>query len=161
MSHSDKKTAILEKLTTTRHELLDYIQSLSAEQWQAAVFPHDAQAAWTAADLLRHVVDAEYGMTGLMKKIQRTGEGVPSDFDRQRWNQSRVNKAKDKTPVELMADMASNRADLIAFIDSIEPDDWQKKGRHASLRILSIEEICHLIADHEQQHLADMQAALD
>jgi hypothetical protein len=53
-----------------------------------------------------------------------------------------------------------NRNDLFITIDNLKPEDWQKKGRHASLRILTIEEIITLIADHEKDHLKKIQHSL-
>ncbi len=59
-----------------------------------------------------------------------------------------------------MVAMEKNREDLLAFMDSLTEEDWQKKGRHGSLKIMTIEEICHIIADHEATHAADISAAL-
>ncbi|HRN66718.1 MAG TPA: DinB family protein, partial [Promineifilum sp.] len=80
--------------------------------------------------------------------------------DLARWNQRVVNKLADKGPRELLAGMADSRQALLEFIDSLEETDWGKKGRHASLKIMTIEEVCHLIADHEALHLAGIREAL-
>jgi len=56
--------------------------------------------------------------------------------------------------------MADSRRALLGFIDSLEESDWDKKGRHASLKIMTIEEVCHLIADHEALHLTGVREAL-
>lgn len=154
----DKKAVIQEKLSATRQALLALVQGLEAAQWQTAVYADSAD--WTIADLFRHVVEAERGMTGLMMQIRAGGEGVPSDFDLNRWNASVVRKVKEKTVAELITAMEKNRAALLTFIDSLEKADWSKEGRHASLRIMSIEAICHLIADHEARHTEDMRLAL-
>jgi len=96
-----------------------------------------------------------------MQRIQEGGSGVPDDFDLSRWNARRVEKTQHKTPTDLINDMATNRNNLLQFIDTLEPDDWQKEGRHGSMRIMTIAQICHLIADHEQSHLTDIQNVLD
>ena len=95
-----------------------------------------------------------------MVQIKSGGEGVPPDFDLARWNQRVVNKLGDKDPQELLAGMADSRRALLGFIDSLEESDWDKKGRHASLKIMTIEEVCHLIADHEALHLTGVREAL-
>jgi len=41
--------------------------------------------------------------------------------------------------------------------DSVHLLDVSLRGRHASLRIMTIEEICHLIADHEQTHVDEIR----
>ncbi len=154
----DRKEAITRKLTETREQWLRVLNGLSAEQWEAPAYSEGSE--WRVADTLRHVADSERGMTALMAQIKDGGEGVPADFDLNRWNQRVVTKLGDKDPQELLDGMAENRANLFAFIDSLEEADWDKKGRHASLKIMTIEEVCHLIADHEADHLAAIKEAL-
>ena len=89
--------------------------------------------------------------------MQAGGEGVPPDFDLTRWNRRVVAKLQDKGPADLLAGMAANREALFAFMDTLADDDWAKEGRHASLHILSIEQVCHLIADHEKAHIAEIR----
>ena len=149
---------ILQKLNTTRQASLAFLETIQEEQWQTAVYAEDSE--WRVIDLWRHVVDAERSMTGLMSRIRDGGEGVPADFDLSRWNASRVRKSKHKTPADLKAEMTQNHEALLAFINTLTEADWPKKGRHGSMRIMSIEEICHLIADHEQNHMQDIRQAL-
>lgn len=153
-----KSETVKAKLTSTREEWLATLAGLSDEQWNTRAYSDDSE--WRVADILRHVADSERGMTGLMIQIKNGGEGVPPDFDLARWNRRVVDKLGDKPPRELLDSMADNRAALLAFIDTLEEADWDKKGRHASLKIMSIEEVCHLIADHEADHLRTIRVAL-
>jgi uncharacterized protein (TIGR03083 family) len=156
-----KKEEIREALTSARQELLSLLSGLGEWQWAAPVFTHEEEDGWSVADVLRHLVDSERGMTAQMKIIGEGGEGVPPDFDLNRWNARAVTKAKDKVPAELLAEMEKNREGLLQFIDSLASEDWHKQGRHASLRIMSIEEIARLIASHERRHTADIREALE
>lgn len=153
-----KKEEIVAKLTETRAPLWNFLQNLDEEQWETAVQTEDEQ--WTVSDIVRHLTNAESGMTNLIKQFQQGKNPVPPDFDRERYNNRAVAKKQDMTPSELMEAMSSNRAKLLEFIETLEEEDWQKKGRHASLNIYTIAEVCHIIADHEKAHLQDMQAAL-
>ncbi len=157
----EEKSAILDKLKRTRELLTATVLELDDEAWETAVYSDESQSTWTIADLFRHTVDAERSMTSLMQQIQQGGSGVPDDFDLTRWNARRVEKTQHKTPTDLIKDMAINRNNLLQFINTLEPDDWQKKGRHGSMRIMTIAQICHLIADHEQSHLFEIQKTLD
>lgn len=154
----DKKQIVKEKLSSTREEIITLAQGLTDEQWAMNAYSEGSE--WRVIDIFRHVADSERGMTNLMVQIRQGGEGVPPDFDLDRWNQRAVAKQQEKTPSELLEKMAVNRETLFSFIDSLEPEDWDKKGRHASLRIMSVEEICHLIADHEAMHLAVIRQTL-
>jgi uncharacterized protein (TIGR03083 family) len=153
-----KKEEIREKLNQARIALFDCLQGLEATEWQTAVQSEDAR--WTVADLVRHLINAEKGMTGLIVQFQQGNDPVPPDFDRERYNVRSVEKIQHLTPAAMLETMTANRNQLLQVIATLAPDDWQKRGRHASLRIMSIEEICHLIADHETAHLADIQKAL-
>lgn len=154
----DKKVEIEEKLGQTRAALLSFLQGLSAAEWETAVQAEDAN--WTIADVVRHLVNAESGMTTLIEKFKVGEDPVPPDFDRERFNKSRVRKSQDVPPAQLLAQLETNRVKLMAVLADLQPEDWQKKGRHASLRILTIEEVCQVIADHEGSHLEDLKKAL-
>ena len=155
---SDPKTDIIEKLNETRGALMVFLQGLDETQWETAVYSEGET--WTATDVVRHLVNAESGMTGLIVQWQKGNDPVPPDFDLARFNQNAVAKNKDKTPAELLAEMETNRANLLQVIAGLEEDDWQKSGRHASLKIMTIEQTCNLIAGHEALHLKDLQAEL-
>ena len=154
----ERKEAIKAKLAANREAFMATMDELSAEQWDLQAYSEGSE--WRVVDILRHVADSERGMTALMVQIKAGGGGVPEDFDLARWNQRVVNKLADKGPQELLAGMADSRQALLEFIDSLEETDWDKKGRHASLKIMSIEEVCHLIADHERQHLDGIKQAI-
>lgn len=155
---SDQKRAILDKLQAGRAALESALREVRGEAWATAVFSEETT--WSVSDILRHLVDAEHSMTALMARIRDGGEGAPADFNLDRWNAGRVAKARDKTPAELLAALAHNRGELLKFIDALAEADWEKQGRHGSLRIMTLAEICQIIADHESAHAADIRRAL-
>ncbi len=154
----DKKETIKQDLIDARVQLLETIVGLSDEELATAVYSEET--VWTVGDLIRHLASAESSMTRLMQGIQAGGDGAAPDFDLARWNASRIAKVKDKAHTEIIQSMSQNRERLFAFIDSLEPADWDKEGRHGSLKIMSITEICEIIASHERHHLADIREAL-
>ncbi|HFE67630.1 MAG TPA: DUF664 domain-containing protein, partial [Chloroflexi bacterium] len=100
---NDPKPEIIQKLNETRSALMAFLQGLDEAQWETAVYSEGET--WTAADVLRHLVNAESGMTGLIVQWQMGADPVPPDFDLARFNKSMVAKAKNKTPAELLAEM--------------------------------------------------------
>lgn len=155
---TEQKTELKTKLAENRTALFALLQGLTDEQWETAVYSEET--IWTVTDMVRHLEGAERSMIALMAGIQQGGAGAPEDFDLARFNASRLKKAADKQPPELMGAMEKNRVDLLAFMDSLTEEDWQKKGRHGSMRIMTIEEICTIVADHEATHTTDISAAL-
>lgn len=154
----DNNETLKQELIDARIQLLETVVGLSEEELATAVYSEET--VWTVADLVRHLAGAESSMTRLMQGIQAGGSGASPDFDLARWNASRIAKVKDKSHAEIIQTMSENREQLFAFIDSLEPADWDKEGRHGSLKIMSIGEICEIIASHERQHLADIKEAL-
>jgi len=150
----------MEKLAATRADLVKVARELDWDSWTHPVYGHGGEKEWSAMDLLRHLVWAEGGMLRLMRQIRAGEEGAPADFDLDRYNAAGVNKLKDEMPADLLLRLEKNRNELLAFVESLEEGDWEKKGRHGSLRIMSIREILERIADHEAQHLADLREAL-
>jgi hypothetical protein len=150
----------MEKLAATRADLVKVARELDWDSWTHPVYGHGGEKEWSAMDLLRHLVWAEGGMLRLMRQIRAGEEGAPADFDLDRYNAAGVNKLKDERPADLLLRLEKNRNELLAFVESLEEGDWEKKGRHGSLRIMSIREILERIADHEAQHLADLREAL-
>ena len=155
---TDKKVEIAEKLNDTRHDLMIFFDGLDEAGWETAVY--DEETTWTITDILRHLVDSERGMTGMMAQWQQGKDPVPADFDLARWNNRAIQKTAEKSPQELLNSFRENRINLLSFIDTLHDEDWAKQGRHGSLRIMSIEEVCHLIANHEMDHLRVMQEAV-
>ncbi|MCB8985404.1 MAG: DinB family protein [Ardenticatenaceae bacterium] len=154
----DERIVLQTKLQSSRQELLALLAGLNEAEWETAVYAKSTT--WQVIDLLRHLTEAESSMTRLMVLIRDGGPGVPDDFDLDRWNASRIKKTLGKSTDDLLTAMAQNRTNLLEFMDALDEADWAKKGRHGSGRVLSIEEICHMIADHEAIHTADIRAAL-
>lgn len=153
-----KNVEIATKLNDSRMALMAFFDGLDEGGWETAVY-HE-ETTWTITDILRHLVDAERGMMGMIIQWQRGKDPVPADFDLARWNNRAVQKTADKTPSELLTEFRQNRINLLSFIDTLRDEDWDKQGRHGSLRIMSIEQVCHLVADHELDHLRVMKEAL-
>src|SRR5690606_5225642 len=157
--YRERKT-IMEKLAATRADLVKVARELDWDSWPHPVYGHGGEKEWSAMDLLRHLAWAAGGMLRLRRQIRAGEEGAPADFDLDRYNAAGVNKLKDEMPADLLLRLEKNRNELLAFVESLEEGDWEKKGRHGSLRIMSIQEILERIADHEAQHLADLREAL-
>ncbi len=99
-------------------------------------------------------------MAATIENIRSGGSGVPEDFDLARWNSRTVSKMTDFSPDELSQQLARNRQRLFDLIDDLSDEDMSIRGRHASLRVMSIKEILELIANHERGHTQDIRAAI-
>lgn len=156
------KKYLRSKLSESRNSIYNTIENLSANQLEKKISSN--KNAWSIIQVIRHLVSAEYGQTKLIDLILEGGEGipgVPENFDLDRYNKSQVSKLSIKSLAELLTELKKNRIYLLRVLERLNIEDFKKKGRHASLHILSIEEILHVIADHETGHLRKIQNALD
>lgn len=151
------KERVLVKLERVREALLEVVDGIDGEAWERKVFSEEEE--WRVSDLFRHIVGAEPSMTRLIENIRDGGKGASPEFDLARWNASRVKKTRHKSIEELTADLAQNRAYLLEVVETLEEDDWDKEGLHGSMEMMTIEEILHRIADHEEEHLQDIRQA--
>lgn len=158
MDNAAKKKQIQEKLTQTREELLSTIQLCNNVNLTKKISSH--QDAWSVIEVIYHLDISERGMTTLIQQILNGQEGVPADFDLNRYNKRSVAKILNKPLMDVLAEMQINRENLFTIINNLNEEDWTKKGRHASLRILSVEEILNLIAEHEHDHLQKIKAVI-
>lgn len=155
----ESRDQLVEKLAQTRNDLLQFAQTLRKSDWTQPVYSHDE--AWTILDLLRHLTWAEGGMARLIRQIRQGQEGVPGDFDLDRYNERGIRKLADKTPAELLEMMSQNRQWILQMLQELDREEWQLQGRHGSLRIMTVAEIFELIATHERRHLDEMRRALE
>ena len=147
-----------QKLAAARAALLAQLASVRPDQWDLPVYADGDQ--WTIIDILRHLVSSESSMARLIEVIRDGGEGAPPDFDRDRFNHSRVRKAKGLNAQKLVAGLDESRAYALRVIDSLSHEDWAREGRHGNLEIVSIEQIVKIIGLHERTHALDIKAAL-
>ncbi len=153
------KAQVFQKLSGARQTLLARLDELESEQWEKTVYTEHAD--WTIKDLFGHLMDSERSKTRLIEIIKEGGEGVPPDFDINRWNARTIKKTLDLTTDEIRSEMITNRGRLLEMLYDMPDEDWTKKGRHGSLQVMSVEEILNLIADHENEHLRDIVHVID
>jgi len=155
---SNRKADILSLLDQTRQQLKAVLDRLQPGDWETQIQDEDQQ--WTVRQVVSHLVDAQRGMTSQVTRINAGQEAVPPDFDLNRWNKRAVEKAADKTPPELLIMLEEGRAALKQVLDTLSDTDLDKRGRHSSLKIMSIEEIIRLIGTHEADHARIMAEKL-
>lgn len=143
-----RQDAIVNALETSRRTLNETLSRVT--DWNLPVQDEDQK--WTVRQMLSHLVDAQRGMTGQMKRINDGQESVPADFDLNRWNKRSVEKMAERTPDDLKQQLAQDHGTLKEFVNRLSDADLDKRGRHSSLVIMSIEEIGLLIASHEREH---------
>jgi uncharacterized damage-inducible protein DinB len=156
---TDRKQAIREHLAATRAALLQVTSRLSADDWQRTVA--SSEGAWTVKQVIAHVASAEPGqlVTGqrMLTGEAKLGEGFSLDF----WNQRQVEKRKDQTPQALLDEMAASRQKLLAWVEGLGDTDLDKSGQHGRGDVITVEQLCYRVGEHEAEHAAEIRRALE
>lgn len=146
---SERKTELINNLDRSRQALNTLLSKLTPADWETQI--HDDEK-WTVRQIVSHLVDSQRGMIGQMKRIVVGEETVPADFDVNRWNKRSVQKMADKTPEELVKSLNEDHEALKHFIRELDEADFEKRGRHANLSILTVEQFARIVASHEADH---------
>lgn len=155
---SERIQALKQKLIDGREYVNRILDQVTEDQWETQVYSDGLQ--WTVRQIVAHVADADKGHNRQVMSIA-TGESIiPEDFDIERYNASMTRKNADKPIAESRAQLQTTREQLMAWLETIDETTLDKKGRHASLRILSVEQILGWMPEHERLHVQDIATTL-
>ena len=154
-----------ERIDKIKANLADARQHLNAildkvgDRWDTQVYSDGA--AWTVRQLLIHLMVTDKGHNNTLKGVASGEETVPADFDLERFNRRSVEKRAETSVEEARTALSTTATERDAWLDTIDDSALDKKGRHGSMRILSVEEITEVIADHDRDHGNDIAKALN
>ena len=114
--------------------------------------------AWSAFDVLKHLRDVTqvYGMR-FKWMILQDGAFFPN-YDEDGW----VAKSPDSVSdvARLIDELAAYRAETVRLLHALPAEGWQRTGRHEVLGVVALEPYVRHQVAHEEQHLAQVRAAL-
>ncbi len=148
-------TATLDETRARLNSLLDQV----GDRWETQVYSDGLQ--WTVRQLLNHLADADRGHNNQVMNIAEGKDIIPADFDVERYNRRVTEKTVDKPAAQAREELAESRAALIAWLSTLDEAKLEMQGRHASLRILTVEQILQVLNDHERAHAEDIAKALN
>ncbi len=155
---ADRLALIIDRLKDEGSETLNFFRTLPAGVWKQQIY--DIGPEWDTREILCHFVSAETSLVELFKRIVTTGEGVPEDFDIDRWNNSRVSKMRELLPEDLIRQFEVTRANTIAWVGTLQDADLDKVGRHPFLGMVDLEQMLKLLYRHNMLHQRDVQKVM-
>lgn len=129
------------------------------ERWETRVYSDGLQ--WTVRQLVAHLADAEKGHLNMAMGAVEGKDTIPEDFDIERYNASRTRKNAEKTVEESRESLAASREALNEWLFTLSAEQLNRKGRHATLRMMTVEQILRTNALHERMHTNDLITALE
>lgn len=154
---SERITKIKQNLADGRARLNSVLDNVG-DHWETQVYTEGA--AWTVRQLAIHLMVSDKGHNTMVMSIAKGEDTIPADFDLERFNRRSVEKRAETTPQDIRTGLNATEAERSEWLDTIDEAILDKQGRHGSMRILTIEQILGVVADHDRTHANDIARVL-
>lgn len=115
-----------------------------------------AAGEWSALECLQHVVDTEAAVFSTRVRAILDGR----DFEAFDPDRDGTLATVTRSAPELAADLAPLRAEGLALLDGLSPDDLGRTARHAELGVVTMAELLNEWAAHDTMHLVQAERAV-
>lgn len=149
--------AIADKLNEERGILDRTLDGLSEED--AARYMVTPE--WSVKDEVAHLVGGERGMTRIARGMAAGQDPkLPEGYNNDVYNARQVSKRKDQTLAQVREELNASRAELMALLESITPEQLALCGEHPLVGQLSLKELLVVIYSHETTHCSEIAAKI-
>jgi hypothetical protein len=113
---------------------------------------------WNAREILAHLRASDEMLTARIYQIAvRDGLSIP-DLDERRW--AEIGRYTYQPVMESLASMSMRRGELLAMLRLLPPDVWRHRGRHEVRGEMTVIDVVRHLAEHENSHRAQLEAAV-
>ncbi len=146
--------ALLERLAATPRRLAQLVADASDTALDTA-----PPGAWSAREVLAHLRDMEVAVwrTGFARILIEEEPELPA-FDEAAWALRR-RRSRDRKE-QLLGDFALQRQALLNAAAQLEAEDWERRGRVAGGREVSLRAWLAAVAAHDDEHFAQLESLL-
>lgn len=129
-----------------------------------AVTPERARAArggdedWSVVEVVCHLRDATERAIERTRALRDEENPVIHGYDQEAWARERNYAAADLS--DAFAAFVRFRAQHVADLEALRPEQWQRTGRHAEIGDVTIMSHTIHIANHDAVHLAQIARQL-
>jgi hypothetical protein len=119
-----------------------------------------AEGEWSVRETLIHLraaVMLAYGVR--IRRLLYEDEPAFADFDEQRHRRAAL--ARNEPIRELAAAVVAEHEQIVRLLGGLPDADWARQGRHPTYGILSIELLARRVAEHAEEHAAQIAAAAE
>lgn len=155
---NDRKKDIIRKLEKGGEDVVCFYKTLSPEQLDTQIYTDGA--AWTARQLLAHLITIERSMHWLFRNILDGGPGSPENFDIERFNRTQPRKLDGFSFQELLDQFGAVRDETIGIVRNMEEADLDREGRHAFHGHGKLERFILWAHEHSLIHQEDVRRVL-
>lgn len=141
-------SAILATLRATPALFYSLCSDLTSEAWTV----RPAVGEWSAVEILCHLtdMDAEVNLPRFRKVAQETNPFV-AGIETNAWAETRLYIQRDGP--QSLRDFVNARHELLAFLETLSPEEWQRPARHAVFGPTRLQEMANFAANHDRLHI--------
>ncbi|MBI2525062.1 MAG: DinB family protein [Candidatus Rokubacteria bacterium] len=114
---------------------------------------------WAPKEIVCHIRDTEEGFMGRFQAILAMEEPRFLPVEPDRWATERQYLRNDAA--EALAAFRGRRAETLAFLRHLAPDQLERAGVHATRGRMTIKDFIGMMAWHDDNHLDQLKRALD
>jgi hypothetical protein len=115
---------------------------------------------WAATEVICHLRDNEESFQLRLQQIMLMDEPRFVTTNPDRWAEERQYLRNDAAAA--LAAFTRRRAETLAFLGGLKPDDWLRAGIHADSRgRRTVDDFLTVMAWHDDNHLDQLRRALD
>ena len=115
---------------------------------------------WSPTEVLCHLRDTEESFLDRLGQIVLMDGPVFATTNPDRWAAERQYGRQDAAAA--LAAFGRRRAETLAFLDGLRPEDWRRAGRHTDSRgRRSIDDFVGVMAWHDENHVDQLRRALE
>jgi len=149
---------LLNRLAETGRTTHDFFAGLSVADLARPIYPDPA---WTARDILAHLITTEREIRPLILGISRGEPGAPEGFDIDAANARLLETMRGLSVSELLSAWVAERAATVAAYAGLEEAALTRRGRHPFLGETDIVDMIQLMYRHEMLHTRDIRRGLN
>jgi hypothetical protein len=131
----------------------EVFEALTPEQWTKVVY--ETPYRWDFRALLAHFLSAEESLLELAKHNATGGEGLPVDFDYDKFNAEEQIRLQGKSPEELMRALQEAREATLDWVRSLDERQLDIVGKHPVLGEVNLETMITAIYGHQLLHMKE------
>ncbi len=138
----------VDQLQMVRQSLLEALRGLTPEQLSRKM----PDSEWSIKDALAHLAGNETLLTQVLMNIASGSDESEVEFDSDAVNAQQVERAKQLSAEQVIQELAENRNDLLQFLDSLTPEQVERRGSHLYEGMLDVREFLVVLYSHEATH---------
>ncbi|MHB8597991.1 MAG: DinB family protein [Ktedonobacteraceae bacterium] len=150
-SHQEQIDDFIKRLADIPTLIVRHTTGWSSEQVRTA----PAHNEWTALDILAHLRAADDILTSrIYMVLVRDNAPLPA-YDERRWTEiARYSSGDFASSLNLFA---LRRAEVVAVLQSMNYEDWERIGTHEVLGQISVFDIVRGLVEHEEEHCRQLE----